>query len=131
MPLVKIAVPAHVAAARVTALADAVHAALVATCTVPPADRFHLITRPDAASRSIDPAFPGVARSADASIVEVLLRRGRTDEQKRALYHQTVERAVAAGWRADDIMIALCENGPADWSFGGGIAQYAPQPASA
>jgi hypothetical protein len=125
MPLVKIHVPAHLADAKVHALADAVHAALVATCDVPAADRFQLVTLYAETARSIDPAFPNLARSADASVIEIALRRGRTDDQKRGLYHQTIERAAAGGWRADDIMIALAENNLVDWSFGGGVAQYA------
>jgi phenylpyruvate tautomerase PptA (4-oxalocrotonate tautomerase family) len=125
MPLVKIHVPAHLADAKARALADAVHSALVATCDVPQADRFQLITRYAETARSIDPVFPNLSRTPDASVVEIALRRGRTDEQKRALYHQTVERAATGGWRADDIMIALAENTLIDWSFGGGVAQYA------
>ena len=125
MPLVKIHVPAHLADAKVRALADAVHSALVATCDVPAADRFQLITRYAETARSIDPVFPNLSRTPDASIVEIALRRGRTDDQKRGLYRQTVEHAEAGGWRADDIMIALAENNLADWSFGGGIEQYA------
>ena len=125
MPLVKIHVPARLADAKVHALADAVHAALVATCDVPPADRFQLIQRYGESARSIDPAFPNFARTADATIVEIALRRGRTDDQKRGLYRETVERAATGGWRADDIMITLSENALPDWSFGGGVAQYA------
>ena len=125
MPLVKISVPAHLSEAKTLALSDAVHMALVASCDVPLADRFQLITRYTGGARHIDPAFPDRARSADAAIVEIALRRGRTDDQKRALYRQTVDLAASAGWRADDIMIALTENTLIDWSFGGGIAQYA------
>ncbi len=125
MPLVKIHVPANLSDAKVRALADAVHAALVATCDVPAADRFQLVTRYAETARSIDPAFPNLSRTSDASVVEIALRRGRTDDQKRALYRQTVEHAAAGGWRADDIMIALAENALIDWSFGGGVAQYA------
>jgi 4-oxalocrotonate tautomerase len=125
MPLVKIAVPAHLSETRIRVLANAIHAALVETCDVPMADRFQLISRFDETSRFIDPTFPGHTRSADASIIEVALRRGRSDDQKRALYCIAVERAVAGGWRADDIMIALSENSLVDWSFGGGVAHYA------
>jgi hypothetical protein len=28
--------------------------------------------------------------------------------------------------RAEDVLIVLTENDPVDWSFGNGIAQYAP-----
>jgi 4-oxalocrotonate tautomerase len=125
MPLVKVSAPAHLSEERIRSLLDAVHDALVATCDVPRADRFQFVTRYGDDHRVIDPTFPDLQRSADASVIEVTLRRGRTDAQKRALYRQTVDGAVARGWRTDDIMIALTENTLADWTFGAGIAQYA------
>lgn len=70
----------------------------------------------------LDPTFPDVVRTADASIVEITFLRGRTDDQKRRLYGYVVEKAVAAGFVPDDIMIALTENSPIDWSLGRGQA---------
>ncbi len=125
MPLVKLSVPTHLSDTRVRALADAIHLALVETCDVPVADRFQYVSRFGDAARFIDPNFPGLARSIDSSVVEIALRRGRTDDQKRALYRLCVEHAAAGGWRADDIMIVLTENTLIDWSFGGGVAHYA------
>jgi hypothetical protein len=122
MPLARISVPAHLCADKVRALADAVHEALVATCEVPPGDRFQLISRFAAEAMIIDPSFPDVARSAGASIVEITFLAGRDDPKKRRLYRDLVERAVAAGFRADDIMVALVENAPIDWSLGRGHA---------
>src|SRR5687767_7418331 len=122
MPLARISVPAHLSAEKIRALADAVHEALVATCDVPPNDRFQLISRFPAEAMLIDPSFPDVARSADASIVEIIFLAGRDDQRKQRLYRDLVERAVAAGFRADDIMVALTENAPIDWSHGRGLA---------
>jgi len=70
----------------------------------------------------IDPTFPDVERSADASIVEITLLTGRNDDRKRSLYRAIVAGAVAAGFRSDDVMVALIENGPIDWSLGRGEA---------
>jgi hypothetical protein len=70
----------------------------------------------------IDPTFPDVERSADASIVEITLLTGRNDDRKRSLYRAIAAGAVAAGFRSDDVMVALIENGPIDWSLGRGEA---------
>ena len=93
MPLVRISIPAHLTAEKARALADAV-----------------------------DPTFPDVERSADASIVEITLLTGRNDDRKRSLYRAIAAGAVAAGFRSDDVMVALIENGPIDWSLGRGEA---------
>jgi hypothetical protein len=122
MPLARISVPAHLAQTQVIALADAVHDALVTTCGVPPKDRFQLISRFAQGAMIIDPTFPDVARTADASIVEITFLAGRDAEKKRLLYRAIADGAVAAGFKADDIMIALTENGPIDWSLGRGLA---------
>ena len=120
MPLARISVPTHLSAERVQALADAVHGGLVATCNVPVDDHFQLITRfaPDA--MIINPTFPDVHRTADASIVEIHFLRGRTDAQKAALYRHVADAAMRGGFAGDDIFIALVENGPMDWSMGRG-----------
>ena len=70
----------------------------------------------------IDPSFPDVERTTDASIVEITFLMGRSDEQKRRLYRHIADSAVAAGFVADDIMVALTENAPIDWSLGRGTA---------
>lgn len=123
MPLARISIPHHLSGPRATALADAVHDALVATCGVPQDDLFQLVARFAPEAMRIDPHFPGgVARSSDASIVEISFLRGRSDAQKRALYRHLVSQAMEAGFRADDILVALTENGQIDWSLARGEA---------
>ncbi|HEX5687032.1 MAG TPA: tautomerase family protein [Ideonella sp.] len=122
MPLTKISAPKHLAFAKVKALADAVQDGLVKTCDVPPKDLFQLVSRFDSEEMTLDPTFGGVSRSRDACIAEITFLQGRTDDQKRQLFRHIVERAVAAGFRPDDVMLALAENSRMDWSLGLGIA---------
>lgn len=122
MPLTKISAPRHLDAAKVKALAQAVQEGLVQTCKVPPEDLFQLITWFDAGDMILHPTFGGVNRSQDACIAEITFLRGRTDQQKRDLFKHVVDRAMAAGFRPDDVMIALTENSHMDWSLGRGLA---------
>ena len=122
MPLTKLSAPSHLDFSMVKALAEAVQDGLVQTCNVPPNDLFQLITRFESQAMIIDPHFGGVNRSRDACIAEITFLRGRTDDQKRNLFKHIVDRAVAAGFRPDDVMIALTENAHMDWSLGAGEA---------
>ena len=122
MPLTRLSVPTHLPPMQVKALADAVQTGLVSTCNVPVDDCFQLITRFDAGDMNLNPTFGGMQRTADASIVDITLLHGRTDDQKRALYRHVGDEAVAAGFKADDIMMALSENAAIDWTLGRGLA---------
>jgi phenylpyruvate tautomerase PptA (4-oxalocrotonate tautomerase family) len=134
MPLARLSVPAHLPPARIRALADAVHEGLVETCGVPSSDRFQLVSTYAPEMMFIDPIFPDVARTPDASIIEILFLQGRTTDQKKNLFRRIADRAVTAGFSGDDVMIALIENAPADWSLGRGRAfgdHHVPVAASA
>ena len=122
MPLTKISAPKHLAYAKVKALADAVQEGLIQTCKVPPNDLFQLISRFESEEMVLDPTFGGVSRSRDACIAEITFLIGRTDEQKRSLFKHIATQAVAAGFRPDDVMVALTENSRMDWSLGMGVA---------
>ena len=122
MPLTRISVPQHLATSQVKALAEAVQTGLVQTCNVPVDDCFQLITRFAAEDMNLNPVFGNMARTRDASVVEITFLHGRTDDQKRALYRRVTDDAAAAGYKPDDIMIALTENAPIDWTLGQGLA---------
>ena len=134
MPLSRISIPAALPLHKARALADAVHEGLVETCNVPRGDRFQLISAYAPEMMLIDPAFPDVRRTVEASIVEILFLEGRTIDQKRDLFRRIAERAMQAGFAGDDIMVTLTENAPTDWSVGYGRCyddQHAPQPIDA
>jgi phenylpyruvate tautomerase PptA (4-oxalocrotonate tautomerase family) len=122
MPLTKISVPRHLPNTQVTALANAIQDGLIKTCNVPPNDLFQLISRFDSDEMILDPHFGGVSRSKDACVIEIIFLVGRTDDQKRALFHHITEQCAYAGFRKDDVMIALVENSYMDWSLGLGVA---------
>jgi Tautomerase enzyme len=127
MPLVRVdAVAAD--AQRLAAIGDAAHAALVDAFAIPPDDRFQVL-RGSAGDRVVyDAGYLGVERDDDVVFVQVFLRRGRTDEQKRAFYRALAKHAEHAGVEPRNLLVSLVENGLADWSFGNGEAQYLDDP---
>jgi len=128
MPFVEIFVPETRAPSERRALADAVHRALVETIEIPPDDRFQALTVHAAPELIADPGYLGVARTVDFVAVRITLRRGRSPEKKRALYRAIVTKAEqAVGIRPADVLIVLSENDSPDWSFGNGVAHYAPE----
>jgi phenylpyruvate tautomerase PptA (4-oxalocrotonate tautomerase family) len=127
MPLVRIAVPANRDASYRRNVSDAVHKALVDAIGIPPADRFHIVTAHNPEDLIFDPSYLDVARTPGFLAVHITLRRGRAPEKKRALYRAIADNVNAAtGTRVEDVMVVLSENDAIDWSFGGGVAQYAP-----
>ena len=73
----------------------------------------------------LHPVGRGVHRDDGIVYVDITMRAGRTDEQKKALYAKIAE---LAGKYADteprNVFVAIHENQFADWSFGNGVAQY-------
>ena len=127
MPLVRIDAPAALPTERLRAKADMVHAALVTHMNKPEADRFQIIWRHGAQHWLIDPRYPSVERTAEALIVSVALRAGRTKARKMAFYRAVMAQAAKLGGiKPDDILITLSGNPPLDRSFGWRESLYAP-----
>ena len=125
MPLVRIELKRGKTADYRRALADGVYEAMREAIGIPENDRFIVINEHDADNLSYDRHYLGIDRSDDIVFVQIALRRGRAVEAKQALYRAIAERlGRAPGVRAADIFVTLVENGPEDWSFGDGVAQY-------
>lgn len=131
MPLVRIALLKGKRPAWRRDLGDAVHRAMVETIGVPANDRFQLFTEHEADDFVFDGQYLGVARTRNLVIIQITLNAGRTLEQKRALYRAIADHAVPLGLRCEDIFINLVEVAKENWSFGNGVAQYAPAEAVA
>jgi phenylpyruvate tautomerase PptA (4-oxalocrotonate tautomerase family) len=126
MPLVRISLRAGKPEAHRTAIADAVHRAMVETINVPAQDRFQIITEHDAAGLVYDPSYLGISRTDDLVVVQITLNAGRTTEMKKALYARLAELLAASpGVRREDVLVSLVEVTKENWSFGNGVAQYA------
>ena len=128
MPLVRIALRAGMSPADQRAIADRVHQALVETITIPAADRFQLISEYAADQFIYDPSYLNVPRTDQLVILQITISVGRTLEQKRALYRRLVELlSERPGIRPEDVFVNLVEVAKENWSFGQGVAQYAPE----
>jgi len=121
MPLVRI--DHSDARTNSTEIAAAVHDAIVATYGIPVRDRFQVITSRPGSAIVAEDAGLGFDRT-DPVIIQIFTQRGRTDEIKQQLYAAIAERLEAVGVGGEDVFIGYVENGPQDWSFGFGRAQY-------
>ena len=68
-----------------------------------------------------DRRFNGYARSDQPVVVEITMRRGRSDMMKRELYRLIAKNlSVSASIKPGDVFIFTHENDYSDWSVGGG-----------
>ena len=127
MPLVRVSLVKGKPEAYRRKVGDAVHRALVETIGVPALDRFQLITEHEPGDIVYDSNYLGIARSSDIVIIQITLSAGRTLEQKRALYRRIASNlGTAVGLRPEDAWVNLVETAKENWSFGNGLASYAP-----
>jgi 4-oxalocrotonate tautomerase len=127
MPLQRISIISGKDVAYKTAVADSVHRALVETCGVPADDRFQIVTEHAIGSLICAPTYLGIAHGRFPVFVQITLNRGRSLTQKKALYAKMADLLLeTARVPRADVIISLVEVDKEDWSFGDGIAQYAP-----
>ncbi|HYX51920.1 MAG TPA: tautomerase family protein [Candidatus Limnocylindrales bacterium] len=127
MPLVRIALIEGKSEDYKKKVSNAVHQAMVETMNVPPLDRFQIITSVPRADFVYDPKYLDIARTDDLVMIQITLNTGRTLELKKAFYKRVVELlAQEVKLRPEDVLINLVEVMKENWSFGNGIAQYAP-----
>jgi 4-oxalocrotonate tautomerase len=127
MPLVRISLVKGKPETYRRKVGDAVHRALVEAIGIPPLDRFQLLTEHEPGDLVYDSNYLGIARTSDLVVVQITLSAGRTLEQKRSLYRRIAANLGAAvGLRPQDAWINLVEVAKENWSFGNGVASYAP-----
>lgn len=123
MPLVRIDIAAGRDPGADRAIADAVHAAIVAAYGIPERDRFQVLTERPPGCIIAQDAGLGFERRLPV-IVQIFTQRGRSDEIKQRLYAEMAQRLGSVGVAGEDLFIGYVENGPQDWSFAFGRAQY-------
>ena len=128
MPLVRIELRKGKSPEYRRAIGDAIHQCMVEVLNVPPDDRFQIIAEHAPDSLIYDPAYLRISRSDDIVIIQITLNQGRTVEMKRRFYSAVAQAlATRPGLRPADVFINLVEVPKENWSFGNGIAQYAPE----
>jgi phenylpyruvate tautomerase PptA (4-oxalocrotonate tautomerase family) len=127
MPLVRITLRKGRSPEFLREVGDAIHAALVAQANVPADDRFQMFEEVEPDRLVAHPSYGGANRSEALLVIQVTLNAGRTLEVKKELYADIVARLrQAVDVRPDDVLISLVEVAKENWSFGNGIATYAP-----
>lgn len=102
-----------------------VYQAMRETIGIPEGDNFQVISQHAPGQIVYDPSFMGIERSDGFMTIEITLARGRTPEVKQSLYAKIVELLSGeCDVRPQDVMIALHEVGPGDFSLGEGRAQF-------
>ena len=127
MPLVRIAVRESTSEATAKKIGEIVYRQMLVSFNVPANDNFQIITRHSEQSLIYDPTYFGIARMDGIVIVQITFSEGRTVDQKKAFYAGVVDQMHnELGIRKEDVFINLVEVKKENWSFGNGIAQYAP-----
>ena len=127
MPLVRISLIEGKSTEYKMKVGDVVHQAMVETINCPPQDKFQLITEHTKENFLCAPEYLGIAHTDDLIIIQITLNEGRTVELKKELYQAIANGLSAAiSVNVQDVFISLIEVKKENWSFGNGVAQYAP-----
>jgi len=102
-----------------------VYQTMVDVLTVPPKDRFQVITEHSKSGLLFDHDYLGVHRSDDCVFLQITLNAGRSVELKQRFY-KAVTDALHEGvnLRREDVFMNLVEVPKENWSYGNGEAQY-------
>lgn len=121
MPIVRTAVKSGTSAQTKEKIVMGIHAALVEGIGMPQDELFNLVQDYDLADFFYSRSFNGIARSDSVVMVEITMRRGRSDAMKTALYAaitRNLERDAQISPK--DVLIFMHENDHSDWSVGNG-----------
>ena len=96
------------------------------TINVPENDKFQIFNEHPADDLNIADNYLGNSYSKDIVIIQITMNAGRTVEMKKAFFKRIADDIHAQlKLKRDDVVINLVECVKENWSFGGGIAQYA------
>ncbi|MCU1527951.1 MAG: tautomerase [Frondihabitans sp.] len=124
MPLVRIDVSQGRTEDELRQVADAIHEAIVEVYGIPVRDRFQIVNELPTGRIIAEDAGLGFERTTDVVMIQIFTQRGRTEETKATLYERIATGLATLGIAGENVFIGYVENGPQDWSFGFGVAQY-------
>jgi 4-oxalocrotonate tautomerase len=107
-------------------IGEIVYNAMHDVIDVPKDDKFQVIAEHPAEAFNVSESYLGNHYSKDVVLIQITLNVGRSVEQKKAFYKRIVDDMnTQLNVRPQDLVINLVEVAKENWSFGGGIAQYA------
>jgi phenylpyruvate tautomerase PptA (4-oxalocrotonate tautomerase family) len=126
MPLARIDLLQGKNAAYRQKVSRVIHEAMVLV-GVPEKDRFQVISEHSKDNFIFDATYLGIERTDDLIMIQVTWNDGRSIDQKKVFYKAIVDGLVqAVGIRPEDVLINVVEVRKENWSFGNGVATYAP-----
>jgi 4-oxalocrotonate tautomerase len=126
MPLVRIDLVAGKSFEFRKTLGEIIYQAMREVINVPANDKFQIITEHATGEINVADNYLGNTYSKDIVLIQITLNAGRTVEMKKAFFKRIADDIHAQlKLRKDDVVINLVECVKENWSFGGGIAQYA------
>jgi 4-oxalocrotonate tautomerase len=126
MPLARIDLVRGKSAAFRKTLGEIVYKAMTDEINSPVNDKFQIITEHAAEELNIADSYLGNTYTKDIILIQITLNAGRTVEIKKAFFKRIADDLHAQlNVRREDVVINLVEVAKENWSFGGGVAQYA------
>jgi 4-oxalocrotonate tautomerase len=126
MPIVRIDFVGPKPADHGKKLGEIVYKAMEEAIKVPKDDKFQVITEHPPGGLNYPADYLGNHHTADIVFIQITLNAGRSVELKKALYRRIADDIHAQlKVPTEDVIINLVEVAKENWSFGGGIAQYA------
>lgn len=120
MPFIRTALAQDTSPEQRQAIVMGVHEALVDAIGMPSDELFNLVSHYAPEQFFCSRSFNGIARSERVVVIEITMRRGRSDAMKKNLYAGIAHNLEAAGVSRKDIFIFVHENDYSDWSVGNG-----------
>jgi phenylpyruvate tautomerase PptA (4-oxalocrotonate tautomerase family) len=121
MPFVRTSLPQDTSPSDQQAIVDGIHHALIEGIGMPADELFNMVAPYAPGQFHVSRTFNGMARSDRVVVVEITMRRGRSDAMKRALYAAIARNLQQhARVRPQDLYIFMHENDYSDWSAGEG-----------
>ena len=126
MPLVRIDLARGKSTEFRKTLGEIIYRAMRETINVPENDKFQIFNEHPPEDLNMADNYLGNTYSEDILIIQITMNAGRTVEMKKAFFKRIADDIHAQlKLRKDDVFINLVECVKENWSFGGGIAQYA------
>jgi 4-oxalocrotonate tautomerase len=126
MPLARIDLIRGKSAAFRKQLGEIVYQAMTDVINVPANDKFQIITEHAAEEFNIADSYLDNDYTQNIILIQITMNAGRTVEMKKAFFKRIADDLHdKLQVRREDVVINLVEVAKENWSFGGGIAQYA------
>ena len=124
MPLIRIDLVEGRSDEQIAAIGDTLMRTLVDVYSLPERDRFQIVTEHAPGRLTALDVGLGIERSEQVVIIQIFTQAGRSTDEKQEFFRTLAENLATVGVAGEDLVIGFVENGPADWSFGFGRAQY-------